>query len=152
MKQATLWILVEHEKILLCMKKRGFWVGKWNGAGGKVDLWETVAEGMIRELHEETLLECWLEDIKTRGLLHFYFSESKTFAQDVHVFEILQYQGSPTETEEMRPEWYALDAIPYSEMWEDDVIWLPRFLKGETFEYDFYFDVTGHMTEYRKIR
>ena len=37
MQQATLCILLNNDKILLAMKKRGFGAGKWNAVGGKID-------------------------------------------------------------------------------------------------------------------
>jgi ADP-ribose pyrophosphatase YjhB (NUDIX family) len=50
MKEATLCLLIEGDKILLAMKKRGFGVGKWNGLGGKVALGEKIIDAAIREL------------------------------------------------------------------------------------------------------
>jgi 8-oxo-dGTP pyrophosphatase MutT (NUDIX family) len=39
--------------ILLSLKKRGFGIGKWNGAGGKLHKGETILQGALRELEEE---------------------------------------------------------------------------------------------------
>jgi len=33
------------------------------------------------------------------------------------------------ETEEMKPEWFSIDEIPYDKMWDDDSYWMPRILK-----------------------
>jgi hypothetical protein len=44
------------------------------------------------------------------------------------------------ETEEMRPEWFGVDAIPYETMWSDDKYWLPLFLQGKKFTGTFLFD------------
>lgn len=40
----------------------------------------------------------------------------------------------------MDPEWFLLDNIPYDEMWEDDVYWMPKMFDGEDVYYTFYFD------------
>jgi hypothetical protein len=45
MLQTTLVLLFNDQgQILLAMKKRGFGVGKWNGAGGKIHEGETVIQ------------------------------------------------------------------------------------------------------------
>ena len=36
--------------------------------------------------------------------------------------------------------WTALDDIPYSEMWEDDRIWLPLVIEGRHFSARWVFD------------
>jgi len=54
------------------------------------------------------------------------------------------------ETEEMLPKWFDIEAIPFSEMWEDDPIWLPRLLNGEQdIEYRFIF--TGEEMKLSKV-
>ena len=44
------------------------------------------------------------------------------------------------ETDEADPIWTPLTEIPYDEMWEDDVIWLPRMLEGKPFSGRYLFD------------
>ena len=61
--------------------------------------------------------------------------------QHVHVFEAVgPIEGEPQETEEMRPQWYAEQDIPYDKMWADDKYWLPVFLEGKRFRALFEFD------------
>jgi hypothetical protein len=43
----------------------------------------------------------------------------------------------------MRPAWVAVDAIPYQQMWADDVHWLPSVLKGERIQGWFKFGADG---------
>jgi hypothetical protein len=59
------------------------------------------------------------------------------------------WEGEPEESDEMRPQWFALDAIPYASMWSDDAIWLPRVLAGETITADFVFDENQGVQEYK---
>jgi len=56
---------------------------------------------------------------------------------------ITDFTGTPVESEEMKPEWFDIDKIPYHEMWEDDKIWLPRVLNGEYIEYEFIYGLDG---------
>lgn len=75
MRQTTLvFVFNEKNQILLAMKKRGFGEGKWNGAGGKLETGETIAQAASRELREETGVEIAPEKMESRGILHFYFT------------------------------------------------------------------------------
>lgn len=133
------------EKILLCQKKRGFWEWLWNGPGGKQEPNESIAQAMVREIHEETGLEVQLWDLKEAWILHFYFQKDEKFNQNIYLFEIEKFSNTPQETEEMRPEWFNISDIPYDKMWEDDALWLPRVLNGEYVEYDIIFWIDGNI-------
>ena len=122
-KQLTLVLLYceKQGKILLAMKKRGFGEGKYNGFGGKVEPGETILEGALREFREECRASVPADKLVRRGVLTFVFGGSHKVMQ-VHLFT-----GSPDamvgeaqETEEMRPEWFSLDAVPFERMWADD--------------------------------
>jgi len=126
------------DKLLLARKKRGFGAGKWNGYGGKVMAGETLEESAVREIEEEA----GLKDIKLekRGLINFSWASAKNRPIECHIFEITEYQGEPTETEEMNPQWFPIDNLPYNHMWSDDPIWLPLFLSRRGFRADFVFN------------
>jgi hypothetical protein len=94
----------------------------------------------MREFLEETWVEIAPEGLIKQGILHFYWPHKPDWNQSVHVFVGTKYTWEPTETEEMRPQWWDIDKIPYEHMWEDDIIWLPRFIRWEKFEYEFTFN------------
>ena len=150
MRQTTLWMIVKLNKILLCMKKRWFWEWLWNWAGWKCEKNESINEAMIRELFEETKLKTTNNDIENYWLLHFIFEGNSDWNQDVNIFKINNFTWIPTETEEMKPNWFEIDKIPYDKMWEDDKIWLPEFLSGEKVEYEFVFWLDWKIKSYKK--
>ena len=137
MRQATFCLLIKDSKILLAMKKRGFGVGRWNGAGGKVEKGEEVIIAIKRETKEEIGIE--LENFSKFGLLSFRFVNKSEFNQDVHLFVASSWKGDPTESEEMKPKWFSFEEIPYEKMWPDDIYWLPYILKGEKVKASFLF-------------
>ncbi len=147
LRQATLCFLVKDGKILLAMKKRGFATGKWNGAGGKPKAEDKSIEATARrEMFEET--QAVPIKLKKVAVLNFYFLEKSDWNQQVVVFLTNNWRGEPRETKEMNPKWFAIDEIPYAEMWEDDELWLPRVLNGKIVEGYFLFDENQKMLEH----
>lgn len=139
MIDATLCILIRGDEIMLAMKKRGFGEGKFNGLGGKVGAGETVGNAMRRECFEEAGVKPTVYE--EAAVFNFIFdgADRPEWNQRVHVYVCTEWLGEPTESEEMRPEWFGLDNIPYDRMWEDDRHWLPRVLEGKTLEGTFKF-------------
>lgn len=139
-KILTLCIISEPDRVLLGMKKRGFGVGKWNGFGGKVAEGESIEDAAKREVVEECGLT--VELMAPAGILKFTW-EGQDDIFEVHVFRVDRWSGDVVESEEMRPQWFAIDEIPYAEMWPDDKFWLPAFLEGRTCNGAFHFAQDG---------
>lgn len=136
-KILTLCFVMKEDRILLAMKKRGFGAGRWNGFGGKVEAGETIEEAAKRETKEECGIE--IVEMEKAGIHEFEFASDRGTILEVHVFRVSEWQGEPRETEEMRPQWFTTDAIPYDEMWPDDIHWIPVFLTGKKFRTKFLF-------------
>ncbi len=125
--RATLMFVCDGNRVLLIRKKRGFGMGKVNGPGGKLDPGETELECAVRETQEE--LGVTAVDAMKRGELWFQFVDG--LAMHVAVFMAARHKGEATETEEAAPLWTPVVAIPFEQMWADDVHWLHRMLTGE---------------------
>ena len=137
----TLGFIVGSDQVLLGYKKRGFGERKWNGFGGKLHEGETLEEGIIRETEEECGL--YIRKPEKRAYLEFYFEDGKVM--EGHVFLIKEFSGEPVETDEMKPQWFKVNDIPYDDMWEDDRFWLPQFLEGKQIRAQFHFDLNDRM-------
>ena len=135
-KVQTLCVLYDETRVLLAMKKRGFGAGRWNGFGGKVENGEIVQAAALRECQEEGGITPI--NLIARGVLTFFFAGDPV-ELEVHLFSASTFSGELRETEEMRPQWFVRDTIPYSEMWPDDRYWLPLFLEGKTLRANFHF-------------
>jgi hypothetical protein len=79
------------------------------------------------------------EDLQYKGALKFRFQDTSKNSTDCSVF-FANYEGAVLESEEMQPQWFTLEEIPFEEMRPDDQIWLPEALKGKgEFVYEFLF-------------
>lgn len=136
-KILTLCIIHQHPMVLLGMKKRGFGMGRWNGFGGKVQEGETIEEAALRETKEEAGVIAG--GIEQRGIINFEFKENPEILE-VHVFKGNNIQGELQESEEMKPQWFHVDEIPFARMWPDDKHWFPLFLQDKKFRGRFLFD------------
>ena len=118
-KLLTLCIVHEGNKILLGMKKRGFGAGRWNGFGGKLNEGESIEDAAKREMKEESGLD--IEKFEKVAIIEFK-NYGIEIPFEVHVFNVSTYSGIPMESEEIKPEWFNIDKIPYDKMWPDDTI------------------------------
>ncbi len=133
---STLCLVQNNEQILLGLKKRGFGARRWNGFGGKVEPGEAISAAAVREVQEECGIT--VHNLRQRGILHFTF-DNHPDALEVHVFSTSDWEGTPHETDEMRPAWFTATALPYTQMWADDIHWFPLFLAGKDFTATFHF-------------
>lgn len=141
MTNATLCFLINKSsrEILLGFKKVGFGAGKYSGIGGKVEPGETIIQAAIREMEEESGIKVKESDLRCVARLAFWFPAKPEWDQIVYAFVSTIWDGDPIETGEMIPTWFSVDAIPFDRMWQDDVYWLPRILKGERIQAHFTF-------------
>ena len=135
-KILTLCIVHQHPRVLLGLKKRGFGMGRWNGFGGKMHDGETIEEAAHRELTEEAGIVAF--DLNKLGILEFSW-EGKPEILEVHIFKVNEFSGEPEESEEMKPQWFKIDQIPYELMWPDDRYWMHLFLENKKFKGRFLF-------------
>lgn len=80
-----------------------------------------------------------MPDLEKVGFLTFTFADRDDELL-VHVFRGTSFEGTPTETEEMKPQWFETDKIPFEQMWADDEYWFPYLLGGVKFKGSFHFD------------
>ena len=137
--ETTLCLLKKDNKILLALKKRGFGEGKYNGVGGKIEPGETVEQAMIRETEEEiAVIPKKYEKVATIKFDEYYKGNKEKVI--FHLYLVHEWDGNPIETEEMAPQWFKIDKIPYDKMFPDDKYWMPYILDGKKINAYFEFD------------
>ena len=140
LRPRAICFLVRGDEILLGRKKEGFGKGNWVGVGGKIEEGETIEQGIIRELKEEIGVDA--TNLKKIAVLNFYFPHVKDegWNQRVHAFIADSWSGEPVESDEIYPQWFRRDAIPFGDMWDDARYWLQEAIAGKEISADFVID------------
>jgi len=145
--EATLCHVIRGDRLLLKMATRGISKGKWNAPGGKMDPGETPGQCAKREVLEETGLR--VSQLLDHGVLSFAMGGGKEVYMRAHLFSTKMATGRLRPSEEGPVKWFSLDGLPYAEMWEDDLYWLPLMLRGVRFNATFRYDAANrHVTSF----
>lgn len=141
--------------LLFAMKKRGFGAGWWNGVGGKVGVGEgavpgeTIEEALHREAKDELNIE--IGEIEKVAEIKFKFPHQKDWDQIMHVYFVRSFQGEPEESEEMRPQWFKIEDVPWDKMWPGDIYWMKPVFEGKKVKGNFVFEenhkLVSHVVE-----
>lgn len=135
-ERCVLTYVMDGDKVLLILKKRGLGDGYYNAPGGHIELEETSIEAAIRETKEETGLT--VSGLVEKGTLRFQFKDGMRMV--CYVFSAETWEGELKECEEAKPFWTMKNNLDYDKMWKDDKMWLPLLLEGKEFEGWFVFD------------
>ena len=117
-------------EVLLGRKKHGLGMGNFVGLGGKLEPGESAVDAAVREVLEESGVVVAASDLEPRGRLTYHFPHREAWSQESNVFVCRSWWGEPAVSDELDPEWFALDAVPFDEMWDDARRWLPGVLAG----------------------
>lgn len=140
MRPTTLCFVKRGNEILLGRKKRGFGIHKYNGFGGKRQDGETFRQCATRELFEEVSLLGQEQDLEAVALMDFQFPNAPELSHLSYVYVLEEYSGTPLESEEMDPEWFTIQDIPYASMWDGDEEWIPLLWEGKKLKAVLQFD------------
>jgi 8-oxo-dGTP diphosphatase len=117
-------------EVLLGLKRTGFGTGKIVGIGGHVEPGESDGEAAVREVMEETGVSLRVEDLTDAGAVNFVFPAKPEWDMSTRLFTARTWQGEPTDSDEVLPEWFRTDTLPVERMWQDADHWLPVVLEG----------------------
>jgi len=128
---ATVCFLVKENQVLLCLKKKKtFGQGYLVGPGGRVETGETSEQCMVRETNEEIrVIPTSFEKV---GKIRFdYFFNKVPEIQEVDFYISREWKGEPVETDEMKPEWFDIDKVPYDRMLPTNQKFIEPMLHGK---------------------
>ena len=118
-------------EVLLGDKKTGFGQGKVVAPGGHVEPGESAAGAAAREVKEESGIRVSQDALTEAARLTFLFPARPSWDMDVIIFTSADWSGEAAESDEIRPQWFPVTALPLDRMWDDGKHWLPRILAGE---------------------
>lgn len=143
----TLVLIHQSPRVLLAMKKQRFGAEHYNGFGGGLEGEETLINCAIRETREEAGIT--IKSPKYIGKILFKFLESEEQDHEVNIYTTTSFEGTPEETEEMKPIWVMEQEIPYDEIWPADRYFIPQCLAGKKIKGEVHFKKKG--VAYQKI-
>ena len=114
-------------RVLLGYHTGGIFAGNYTGLIGYANDGEEPEEAARRVAIELSGLT--VGDLELRAI--FNFIDSETGDEEEYEFLCKRFSGEVRESESMRPEWFAINEIPYDKMPADDEIWFPLFLEGK---------------------
>ncbi|MFJ6003709.1 8-oxo-dGTP diphosphatase [Arthrobacter sp. NPDC092385] len=116
--------------VLLGLKRTGFGTGRVVALGGKIDGRESAGEAAIREVAEEGGIVLAPADLREAGRISWSFPARPEWNMVAFLFTADAGTTTVVASEEIEPRWYAVDSIPWHEMWQDAPYWLPSLLAG----------------------
>jgi len=141
MQKFVICFLLRGGKVCLSRHKRGPFVGKMAGYGGKIED-ESPEACAIREIREECGVHMRVEDLRQKALIHVFYENGRRV--ELYVFVTRQWTGRPVESNEHgEPHWPYINALPFSAMKTADDRWVKRALSGKRFDADLYLNENG---------
>lgn len=134
-------------EVLLGEKLTGLGVGKFVGAGGKLEPGENAVTAAVREVAEELGVVVDPSDLEPISRITYPFVDRDEWSQRSFGFVARRWQGEPIASDELAPRWFAIDALPFDLMWADARLWLPRALAGQFVEETYSFVSDGSLVD-----
>lgn len=137
-KLATLCYIYHNEKILLLhrvKKVNDMHEGKFIGLGGKIEVYESPRECMLREIYEESGIKPL--DLELRSVIYF----NEVGNQNIHpalnylvfVYRATQFEGELQSSNEGILVWKTIDEFQKLNLWEGDKIFVPKIIFENAF-------------------
>ncbi|MBR2670315.1 MAG: 8-oxo-dGTP diphosphatase [Solobacterium sp.] len=141
-------IYLRHERLWLMMlrnkKKKDINAGKWIGVGGKAEAGESIRDGALREIREETGIVP--DSLDFRGIVNFFYEGEESECMWLYTAETSR-MDTP-ECSEGTLAWIREEDIMALELWEGDRIFLKKLLERdeELIGLDLSYDSCGNLT------
>ena len=148
-RHLTLMILKRNGKLLMGIKKRGFGMGKINCVGGKVEAGELPRDGAIRETFEEIGIRVKQCDYMGQIVFRDLYFKGVPETNIMHIYLSEDFDGEPIETDEIKPEWFPINDLPYNKMWGDDEHWMPEVLRGNKVDAFFHYNEKNEFDDFK---
>lgn len=133
---------VTDREITLGLKLVRIGKGLLNGFGGKKNHNESIDTTAARELLEESGLRA--VTLEKHGLVLITNEQILTIIE-LHLYIVTEFEGELRGSDEMIPNQFPPNAIPYDRMWPNDAHTLPLMLAGKNVIGRFRYDANGQL-------
>jgi len=103
--------IIHNNKILLIKRVKEPYLGFWSLPGGKVDFGEHPEEAMLREIKEETDLDCEFEKFKGIASEIVHKDQEKVVHSILYICQVKPLHTNIVEQDEGNLQWFDLDKL-----------------------------------------
>ncbi len=121
-------VVVKDNKVLLIKRVEAPYVGYWTVPGGKIEFGEHPEEAAIRELKEETNLDCESEGIKGIASEIIHNKDSKVAHFLLYVCKLKPLHTNVVQKEEMEVKWFNIADLDNIKMVPSDLLMIKEFV------------------------
>jgi 8-oxo-dGTP diphosphatase len=149
---AVVGYLTRGNKVLLGLRKKvSFGLGEnlVAGIGGKIEADETADQALVREVEEE--IGVTPTTYREVGNVTFLWTNKPKWNQKVTIYLVDEWTGEPQETDAIKPIWVNRNELPESQMWEDNLYWVPMVLEGKQIDATFLYNDEQKIAEHSMI-
>ncbi|MBI4426161.1 MAG: NUDIX domain-containing protein [Candidatus Kerfeldbacteria bacterium] len=134
---------MKNDQVLLAQRPGGPDASKWNGLGGTMKTKERAHEAAKRLAKAAVGLT--VDPGEPLGTVTYHHPMHGHW--DVTVFRSQSITGTPKKTKLVRPQWFAVNDLPFKEMWPGDHLFMYRVLEEKPFTIDIWFDEAGNIAK-----
>ena len=148
LQRVVVGLPVLNNDVLLGLRKkvsRGLGQNLISGIGGKCEENASDEQALIREFSEEVMIK--LREFNKVGEVIFLFPHKPKWNQKCSIYVVNKWDKIPAETDVIKPLWFQKNKLPKTQMWQDNLLWLPLILQNKKVKGIFLYNEVNNVIE-----
>lgn len=133
----------DSKELLLCLHKTGAFRGLYTGIIEPCSGSAELEQAAIRGCEAAGIVLTDTAALHKRAVLDMVEVDDGETTEEHEFVYTGAFTGTPKASRQSAYAWFAIGAIPYADMPEDDAVWYPRVLEGKLLKGRFEFGASG---------